>query len=265
MKKEIIDSSISLITSEEILALLEEYKIGRKPLAKVLGWGETTIMRYLKGDTPTPEYSDKLRRIAADPAYYYKILSANADKLTDVAYKKSLASLSAKMTSSRILAAAQYVINRSGGDISAKRVQAILYYSQAFSLAIHDRELFSEEFMVSKVLMPYPDVYNSMRQNGTRIIELPKNSISEDDRTVIDSIYNALDWYGPEAIRIITTRERSFLYKSRTSPAQKYISKEALRQYFITISKKYNVTKPAEINSYFNQRLKEITNSRKND
>ncbi len=263
MKKGKTDSTTALITCEEILALMEDYRIGRKPLAKVLGWGDTTIMRYLKGEHPTPEYSDKLRRIAADPAYYYKILTSNADKITDIAYKKSLACLSAKMTCSRILAAAQYVINRSDGDISAKRVQAILYYSQAFSLALHARELFEEEFMVSRVFMPYPEVFNNMRQNGTRIIELPKNAISEDDKNVIDSIYNALDWYGPEPIRIITARERSSLYKSRTSTSQKYITKDALRRFFITISMKYNVTKPAEINSYFNQRLKEITNTRK--
>ena len=31
------------ITSEEIMAILRRYNIGKKPLARLLGWGETTV------------------------------------------------------------------------------------------------------------------------------------------------------------------------------------------------------------------------------
>ena len=46
-----------VITVDEIKQILDEYCIGKKPLAKLLGWGETTIIRYMEGDIPTNEYS----------------------------------------------------------------------------------------------------------------------------------------------------------------------------------------------------------------
>ena len=48
-----------VISIPEIAAILNNYRIGKKPLAKLLGWGETTIIRYMDGDVPTKEYSDK--------------------------------------------------------------------------------------------------------------------------------------------------------------------------------------------------------------
>jgi DNA-directed RNA polymerase subunit H (RpoH/RPB5) len=52
-----------IISTDEIELILARYNIGKKPLAKLLGWGETTIIRYLEGDIPTLEYSNKLKSI----------------------------------------------------------------------------------------------------------------------------------------------------------------------------------------------------------
>jgi hypothetical protein len=52
----------AIITADEIKLILDRYRIGKKPLAKLLGWGETTIIRYMEGDIPTNEYSNKLRQ-----------------------------------------------------------------------------------------------------------------------------------------------------------------------------------------------------------
>ena len=79
----------STISTEEVKCILLDYNIGKKPLAKLLGWGETTIIRYIEGDIPTCEYSQKLLQIKEDPNYYYDILLKNQDKLTTVAFKKS--------------------------------------------------------------------------------------------------------------------------------------------------------------------------------
>ena len=79
----------STISTEDVKCILLDYNIGKKPLAKLLGWGETTIIRYIEGDIPTCEYSQKLLQIKEDPNYYYDILLRNQDKLTTVAFKKS--------------------------------------------------------------------------------------------------------------------------------------------------------------------------------
>ena len=63
-----------VITSDEIRQILEKYRIGKKPLAKLFGWGETTIIRYMEGDIPTNEYSTKLKCLLDNPEYYYELL-----------------------------------------------------------------------------------------------------------------------------------------------------------------------------------------------
>ena len=42
----------NIITTEEINSILNKYKIGKKPLAKLLGSGEITLIRYLNADIP---------------------------------------------------------------------------------------------------------------------------------------------------------------------------------------------------------------------
>ena len=34
------------ITKEQLMDLIKKYKIGKKPLSKLLGWGETTVLLY---------------------------------------------------------------------------------------------------------------------------------------------------------------------------------------------------------------------------
>ena len=59
----------TVITADEIRQILEKYRIGKKPLAKLLGWGETTIIRYMEGDIPTSEYSNKLKTLLDNPGF----------------------------------------------------------------------------------------------------------------------------------------------------------------------------------------------------
>ena len=42
---------------------------------------------------------------------------------------------------------AQYILNSIGGEISAMKLQKLCYYSQAWTLAWDDKELFPEEFL----------------------------------------------------------------------------------------------------------------------
>lgn len=76
-----------IITIHEIEELLERYDIGAKPLAHLLGWGEVTIIRYLKGQIPDRIHSDTLRTLN-DPRIFASIFDQNQQMLTSVAKKK---------------------------------------------------------------------------------------------------------------------------------------------------------------------------------
>ena len=256
----------ALIGREEILQILEQYNIGKKPLSLLLGWGQTTILRYLNGITPTPEYSKELFHILKDPSYYLELLTANQNHITELAYRKSHQAVQTLLVGSRLSLIAQYIINRADGDISALRVQAILYYSQCFSLALYNRALFDDDCSLhANAFIPYPSIYQNMRENGCRILELSSDALPAEDRLLIDQIYNSLEWYGPETIRIVTSFERPALQaklkrgkkKSTASDIIGTLSETMLRDYFSTVLADYNIHKPREINSYFNKRSAE--------
>lgn len=76
-----------IITIYEIEELLDRYDIGAKPLAHLLGWGEVTIIRYLKGQIPDRIHSDTLKTLN-DPRIFSNIFGQSQQKLTPVAKKK---------------------------------------------------------------------------------------------------------------------------------------------------------------------------------
>ena len=76
-----------IITIHEIEELLGRYDIGAKPLAHLLGWGEVTIIRYLKGQIPDRIHSDTLRTLN-DPRVFASIFDQNQQMLTSVEKKK---------------------------------------------------------------------------------------------------------------------------------------------------------------------------------
>ena len=80
----------NIITKEEIEEILKKYNIGKKPFSIVLGLGEINVIRYLKGSNPTKEISDLLKNILNNPFLYELYLICNKDKISEVAYKKSL-------------------------------------------------------------------------------------------------------------------------------------------------------------------------------
>ena len=79
-----------IVTKEQIEQILVSYGIGKKPLSLLLGWGETTICRYLDGDVPSEKYSNVLLNILNDPNLYLELLEKNKANVTELAYTKSL-------------------------------------------------------------------------------------------------------------------------------------------------------------------------------
>ena len=78
-----------IVTKEQIENILVSYGIGKKPLSMLLGWGETTICRYLDGDTPSEKYSNILLNLLNNPNDYLALLDSNKNNITKIAYTKS--------------------------------------------------------------------------------------------------------------------------------------------------------------------------------
>lgn len=247
-----------IITSDEIKSILDRYRIGKKPLAKLLGWGETTIIRYMEGDIPTNEYSNKLRVLLNDPEYYYDLLMKRKDCLTGVAFKKSKRAVLSKILSSKIYAVAYYIVNKSNAEICPSYIQFLLYYIQSFSLALYDREIFQEEYAVNNEHIPYLKLYEGMKRCGVHTLELTEEYLSEEEKELINDVYETFSWYGPKALSSLNTFERSMIKISRDKYNSKIISKETLKTFFKEILAQYHITCSKEIYLYPERRLQDI-------
>ncbi len=240
----------TIITTDEIKLILDRYRIGKKPLAKLLGWGETTIIRYMEGDIPTNEYSSKLKAILEDPEYYYDLLLRRKECLTGVAFKKSKKAVLSKIMASKIYALAYYLVNKSNAEICASYIQYLLYYIQAFSLAIYDKEIFQEECCINNECMPYLKLYEEMKRCGIHTMDIGDEFLSPEEVELIDTIYDSFLWLGPKALHSLMSYEKSVIKISRDKYNNKVISKDALKSYFRETLEQYQITNIHEIEKY---------------
>lgn len=247
-----------VITSDEIKLILDRYRIGKKPLAKLLGWGETTIIRYMEGDIPTSEYSNKLRTLLDDPEFYYDLLTKRKECLTNVAFKKSKKAVLSKIMASKIYAAAYYLVNKSDAEICASYIQYLLYYIQAFSLALYDKDMFQEECGINSEHMPYLKLYENMKRCGIHPLEVGEEYLTGEEKDLTDAVFECCTWYGPKALQALIAFEKSMIKISRDKYNNKIIAKDTLKAYFKEICEKYDISGIREIKNYLDQRVGEI-------
>lgn len=248
----------AIISADEIKLILDRYRIGKKPLAKLLGWGETTIIRYMEGDIPTSEYSNKLKTILDDPEFYYDMLCKKKDCLTGVAYKKSKKAVMSKIMATKIYAAAYYIVNKYLVDTCPTLVQYILYYSQAFSLALYDRELFQEDCSINNEHVPYPKLFESMKRCGMHSLEGGEEFLLTEEMELIDSVAECVLWYGPYALKAMTAYEKAQSKISRDKYNNKIISKEAIKAYFANVLEQYQIKNVKDIYKYPEQLIQVV-------
>lgn len=253
-------SSEGAITSDEIRQILERYRIGKKPLAKLLGWGETTIIRYMEGDIPTNEYSKKLRALLDNPEFYHDLLVKRQDCLTNVAFKKSKKAVLSKIMSSKIYAVAYYIINKRDAEMCSSYIQYILYYTQAFSLALFDKEMFQEDYGINNEQMPYLKLYNTMKRCGIHTLEMGEEYLSEEEKELVDAVDEAFSWYGPKTFDELHKIDKIELKISRDRYNNKIVSKESIMQYFKGICEKYEIEGINDISKYPDQCVLEVRN-----
>lgn len=244
------------ITIEEIAKLLQDYQIGKKPLAKLLGWGETTILRYLGGETPTKEYAEKLNRLKQDPKLYYTLLLANYENITEVAFRKSKKAVLLKLYEKKIMLLAQYLINLVDGETSPVRICVILFYAQAVSLVFFKKSLFPEEFRLSNNKIPYEGIYHYFYQQGCRSTEIPKGILSEQQEILLKIMNSATEWYGTKALRLLFEFDRIALQKEPIK--NKIVSKSQMQRYFQRIFEQIPCTNIDGFPLFFKKRITSI-------
>lgn len=256
MKRVTEEKKERAITKTELNNMLTKYNIGKKPLANLLGWGETTIVLYTSFDeVPDGEYAKKLYSLYKNPGVYLKLLEERGSVLTDVAYRKTFNAVKQAVFSEDIFLMAQYVINRTGTNISLARLSAILLFSQIMSLSLDDVPLFEDDFRPDSLHLPYGKLTERFVDEGCFCIELGKNVISERAEYILDVVTDAFAWYGPKAIEAILKAEHMRFCGAGDNRIRRQASKEMLKKCYKGLFEQNHVAIPGDFTLYLHKRM----------
>lgn len=244
-------------TKEQLLSIMEKYEIGKKPLSVLLGWGETTVLRYLNGVEPNREFAAKIKELSESPWQYARLLEQGKDSLTQTAYKKTRRAVYRQMFCDKSTEAMQYVIALAEGDIAPYRVMAVLYFAQVCSLLGRGLPIFEEEVSLElKQKTPYPKLYSRLMSYGVRI-QLPEESaLTTEDKEFLESVYQTLNGYSPNAVRAVLAKDKRQIRKNRSSQGTEQLSAAELRVQYEAILKKSGLSDIGDLKQYFAVRLK---------
>ena len=253
----------NIIKIDEIKEILTKYKIGKKPLSKLLGWGEVTLIRYINGDIPTKIYSDELYHILKDVNYFQMILEAHKNKITGRAYNSAQNALLnlkhyEQEEAKDIDLIAEYII-KTCQEITPLALQKILYYAQAFYMVFFGETLFKDNCEAWIHGPVYTKIYNKYKGFGSGIIDVEITDdvdeiIDEEKKELVDVIIKCFGYYSGKALEKMTHYESPWV-KSRKglSYAEKsnnIILKEDIIEYFEKVKEKYNMLNLLDVKKY---------------
>lgn len=259
-----------IISLEEIEKLGKIYCLGKAPLSIALGFGEVTITRYLAGQVPSKEYSDVMRAALSDTKVMKGLLERNKDKLADAAYKKAISAINELDTlfsvPSKMLMVISYIFEQLG-EVTPLALQKILYFIQGLYFSRYGTPLFSDNcqaWVHGPVYVEIYDMFSSFRYdpiNDPRFELLKGKSIDLDkkEREVIDLVVNTFGMYGGKVLERITHKEDPWINAregySENEPSQEEISKEAIKEYFVSVRGKYDLNTETGIMGYIQNML----------
>jgi hypothetical protein len=259
-------------TKEQLVQIMEQYNIGKKPLSKLLGWGETTVINQLKGALPGREFAEKINDIWENPYLFSEILEKNKDKITEVAYKKARRALDDRLFRDKAANIILYLAEYSNCDTAPYQMVATLFYSQAASLLLYGKPLIDEDIVYKpRNYMPYPEVYSSMLKKGIRAVKGSENGLSQEEINLVSSMHKLLNGYSPNAVKTLLKDDRNALImRHRASGGSDEertegitISLSEFQEYCLNENPDLKVADIKIIRKYFDEKLKKSRNKEK--
>ena len=263
----------NIIKTEEINKILSKYKIGKKPLSKLLGWGEVTLIRYLNGDVPSKVYSDQLYKILNDEEYMSKILEENKELITEKAYnnvKKAINQLKETkfQTSieSEIEVISEYIITI-GKEITPLSLQKILYYAQGFYKAFFGKFLFEDDCQAWVHGPVYVNIYEKYKEFKSANISIDidydiEDIIVDEKREILDVIIKYFGYYNGKALEKMSHYETPWINARKgllpTENSSNIINKEDIKDYFEKVKNKYDMLNILDIKKYSDDQFKRV-------
>lgn len=256
-----------LIQVNEIKSILYKYNIGQKPLASLLGWGETTIIRYLKGLTPTWEYSQTLLKLM-NPEYMLELYKGNKGSLSFVSQRKLYARLmdildqsEKSLNENKLVSIAEFFLNKldpdSGESITPLKLQKLVYYAQAWSLSFN-KSLFEEDFQAWVHGPVIPSLYVHFKELGSsnipKVYSFDSSIFDQEEINILDLVWFVYGKYDAKYLERLTHMEKPWIIaRQGIDPKERctnIISKNEIEEYFSSLRKNHDICGEYSLNKY---------------
>ena len=262
----------NLISVEEIREILAKYKIGKRPLSLLLGWGEGTLTRYLNNDLPTKQYSGTLKRIKDDPAYYEELLEENRKAITYQAYSRSKKALEISGYSSHQMTMESICsenLEETAGlllllepDMPLDKLQILLYHVQGFHLAFWKEELFPEECLMEFYVPSYSPIatlYATGRLQKTAS-ETDEKNLTESESLLVETVMKWIGCFNSGTLRKIFLAQSPLLERGCIEQLEdeSMITKELIKLIFDDIVDKYHMNSILDVAEYCQDLIRKI-------
>ncbi|MGO1369095.1 MAG: type II TA system antitoxin MqsA family protein [Senegalia sp. (in: firmicutes)] len=251
-----------LITVYEIEQILNKYNIGKRPISMLLGWGEGTVTRYVDGDIPSKTYSDILKRILEDKQHYKDILEENKENISDLAYRKSIASIESKKNSESVKtdkfeSAIKYILMHSS-EITPLALQKLLYFAQGFKKAFTNEYMFDEDCEAWVHGPVYRNIYERYSSYGCKPIEedlcFNNSNLEKNEKELLDYIIHYFGCYSGKVLENMTHAEEPWRVTRRglknSESSDRAIDKKIIEEYFNDVKEKYKMLNFTDIKDY---------------
>lgn len=257
-----------IITTDEIGEILEKYNIGKKPLSLILDIGEINIIRYLNGINPTREISDLLKGILENPFLYELYLKCNKDRITEIAYKKSLSKtvqLELVNKHSKLYNTALYIIYKLE-EVDPLSLQKLLYFAFGFSKEFLKKDLFSdlpEAWIHGPVYEEIYDCFCYYKWDKIQYGELLKErefNLEDEEKKYLDEIIECFGCYSGRILKEMTHLTKPWLEAraglQENDFSKRKISRNEIEIYFQSVCDEYDMKNIKDIVKYSNDMLR---------
>ena len=263
----------NIITTEEINNILSKYKIGKKPLSKLLGWGEITLIRYLNGDVPSKVYSDQLYNILNNEEYMSKLIEENKELITERAYnnvKEAIKKLKEPTfkycIEKEIDIIAEYII-AIGNEITPLALQKILYYAQGFYKAFFGKFLFEEDCQAWVHGPVFVNIYEKYKdfKSANILVDIDYDVgdiIVDEKKEILNAVIKYFGYYNGKALEKMSHYETPWINARKgllpTENSNNIIDKKDIKEYFEKVKDRYDMLNVLDIKKYSDDQFKRV-------
>lgn len=122
-----------------------------------------------------------------------------------------------------------------GDGISNLKLQKLVYYAQAYHLAMHGEPLFRDRLEAWEHGPVVPDLYHAYKEHGAGNIPVPADfdldGYDADTAEFLDEVYDVFGQYSAWKLRNMTHEERPWI-EAYEHPRSRVISHASMRDFY---------------------------------